>query len=55
MKGGYSEKILINQESKDHFCSMGYLDLVEYYQNQDSWSVSVAVLNMLEIDQRYIP
>lgn len=54
MKGAYSEKILINQEAEDHYCSMGYLDLVEYYQNKGSWSISVAVLNMLEVDNRYV-
>lgn len=54
MKGAYSEKILINDKEKDHYCSMGYLDLVEYYQNKGSWSISVAVLNMLEVDTRHI-
>lgn len=54
LKGGYSEKILINKEENDHYCSMGYLDLVEYYQNKDKWSVSVTVRNMLEIDTRYV-
>ena len=54
MKGCYSEKILINEAREDHYCSMGYLDLVEYYQNRTKWRLSVAVLNMLEIDNRYI-
>ena len=54
IKGGYSEKIVINEAEEDHFCSMGYLDLVGYYQNRDKWSVSVAIQNMLEIDTRYV-
>ena len=54
IKGGYSEKIVINEAEEDHFCSMGYLDLVEYYQNRDKWSISVAIQNMLEIDTRYV-
>ena len=54
MKGGYSEKILINETQKDHFCSMGYLDLVEYYQNRDKWSISVVIRNMLEVDTRHV-
>ena len=49
MKGGYSEKVLINKTEKDHYCSMGYLDLVEYNQNE-GWNLSSAVLNMLEIN-----
>jgi len=54
IKGGYSEKIVINEAEEDHFCSMGYLDLVEYYKNRDKWSISVAIQNMLEIDTRYV-
>lgn len=54
MKGGYSEKILINETQEDHFCSMGYLDLVEYYQNRDKWSISVVIRNMLEVDTRHV-
>ena len=54
MKGGYSEQILIHKEPESHYCSMGYLDLVAYYQNRNEWSLSVAVLNMLEIDTRYV-
>ena len=49
MKGGYSEKIVINEEQEDHFCSMGYLDLAEYHQNK-TWGISMAVLGMLEIN-----
>jgi len=54
MKGGYSEKVLINKTEKDHYCSMGYLDLVEYHENKGRWSISVAIKNMLEIDTRYV-
>lgn len=53
MKGGYSEKIFINEKKKDHYCSMGYLDLVTYYENKGMWSISVAIQNMLEIDTRH--
>ena len=54
MKGAYSEKILIDKQHEDHFCSMGFLDLVEYHENKEKWSIAVAVQNMLEIDTRYI-
>lgn len=50
LKGGYSEQILIHKEPENHFCSMGYLDLVAYHQNRNEWSLSVAVLNMLEVN-----
>jgi 5-methylcytosine-specific restriction enzyme subunit McrC len=52
LKGGYSEKVLINEKQKDHYCSMGYLDLVEYNQNK-GWNLSSAVLNMLEINPHH--
>lgn len=54
MKGAYSEKIMINEEMEDHFCSMGYLDLVKHFQHKKRWSMSVSILNMLEIDKRYV-
>ena len=50
LKGGYSEQIHIHKEPENHFCSMGYLDLVAYHQNRNEWSLSVAVLNMLEVN-----
>ena len=54
MKGAYSEKILIDKQHEDHFCSMGFLDLVEYHENKEKLSIAVAVQNMLEIDTRYV-
>lgn len=47
-QGSYSKQIVIDNTLKDHYCSMGFLDLVGYVQNKREWNIHRPILNMLE-------
>lgn len=48
-QGSYSKQIFIDDQLRDHYCSMGFLDLVGYIQNRRHRNLFQPILNMLNI------
>ncbi len=47
--GSYSKQIFLDDRLQDHYCSMGFLDLVDYVQNKRHRNLSIPILDMLSI------
>lgn len=46
-QGSYSKQILIDNDLTNHYCSMGFLDLVDFVQHRKNQSISAPILGML--------